>query len=363
VVGTPQICGSQGIASDGKSLWFSWNFGLTHTTLAMDRTLDVNCVNAIPESLRLTGHSHIGDIDLLDGVLYTPIEDGGTFLEPVIALFRAKDLSFTGKIFPLERKYMTRGVPWVAVDGPRHVAYTSEWTGTVRLNVHRLSDFKVIRTVPLDKEVPRIQGAKVFRGQLYLSRDNGAEKSIEAIDPETGHVTHLFDRDLGTNWETEGIAFIRRPTGTEMALLELYEGTTGDPNDPYTAWVKRYRINGDTTPPVLTGLQLQPRRIRLASHPQALRVRVTASESVTVAARWLRCTGPDRKPCSRTRPVGPAFDRTLTAGANRFSLPARAGKRALADGRWRLQLTPTDEADIRGKAVEIGLAIAPPRLR
>lgn len=28
VIGSAGICGSQGLATDGRSLWFSWNFGL-----------------------------------------------------------------------------------------------------------------------------------------------------------------------------------------------------------------------------------------------------------------------------------------------------------------------------------------------
>ncbi len=293
----------------------------------MDRILNIDCHNAIPPSLSASRHNHIGDIDVHDGILYAPMEDGPAgFLEPVITLFRAKDLSFTGRIFPLEREYMTGGVPWVAIDAPPRVAYTAEWDPTTVLNVHRLSDLKVIRTVEPDWNVPRIQGAKVFRGQLHLSRDNGAEKSVEAIDPETGHATHLFDRGLRTNGETEGIAFIRRPTGTEMALLELYEGTPGDPSDHYTAWVKRYRIGGDTTRPALKDLQLRPRRVRVASRPQALKVRVRVA----------------------SRPQA-------------LKVRVRASEPVTVTGRWRLRLVPTDQADIRGKAATTGLTVLPRR--
>ncbi|MCO5314981.1 MAG: hypothetical protein M9938_02290 [Solirubrobacterales bacterium] len=352
LVGTPQICGTQGIASDGSSLWFSWNQGLSHNDLALTRTFTARCTGAIPPSLAATQHNHIGDIDIHNGILYAPIEDGPAgYLSPWIVLYRASDLTATGRAFELDRTYLTDGVPWVAIDAPRKVAYTAEWNHTTRLNVHRLSDFKLLRTVELDKEVPRIQGAKVFRGSLYIARDNRPDHSIEAIDPETGHVTHLFDRpELGDS-EAEGIAFIRRKSGTVMALLELYQG----------ARLSYYRINGDTTPPRLSGLKLKPMRIRATKRPARLVARARSSEPTTVTGQWLRCTGPKRKLCQRLRAVGKPFNRTLKTGRNGLSLRAVAGNRKLTPGKWRLRLTPTDEADITGRPTEATLTVLPAR--
>lgn len=356
--GQPQICGGQGIASDGESLWFSWNFGLSRNDPALTRTFAADCLNAIPPALKASGHNHIGDIDVHKGILYAPIEDGPGYLSPWVALYDAATLRFTGRAFELDRDYLTEGVPWVAIDGPRKVAYTAEWNNTNRLNVHRLTDFKLIRTVELDRTVPRIQGAKVFRGSLYIARDNRPEHSVEAIDPETGRVTHLFDRpELGDS-EAEGIAFIRARTGTVMSLLELHEG----------AQLRNFRINGDTTAPVLRKLRVAPRRLRAGRRPATVRpavvqVKVRASEPATVTARWLRCTGPKRKPCRKTRPAGGPFTRKVSTGLNRFRIKTRAGRtgRKLWSGRWRLRLVPVDEADITGKPVAAAIRVLPPR--
>lgn len=349
LVGSPTICGGQGIASDGESLWLSWNFGLSRHDLAMTTTFAADCTGAIPQTLRNSGHNHIGDIDVHDGILYAPIEDGGQYLSPWIALYDADTLRFTGRAFELDREYLTEGVPWVAIDGPRKVAYTAEWNDTTRLNVHRLADFKLVRTVELDKTVPRIQGAKVFRGSLYVARDNRPEHSVEAIDPETGHVTHLFDRpELGGS-EAEGIAFVRQRTGVVMSLLELHQG----------AQVRNFRINGDTTPPRLKGLKLRPRRVRAGRQPAKLKLSVRSSEPVTATGRWLRCAGPKRKPCHKLKATGKPFARNLTSGANRFRLRTVTGGKALKPGLWRLRLTPVDEADMTGRPAHATLRVRP----
>lgn len=78
--------------------------------------------------------------------------------------------------------------------------------------------------IMFDRTVPCIPGAKVFRGSLHITRDNSAEELIEAIVPETGHVTPLFDRNLGEDYEAEGIAFIRPPTVPVMVTAHSYGG-------------------------------------------------------------------------------------------------------------------------------------------
>jgi hypothetical protein len=113
------------------------------------------------------------------------------------------------------------GVPWVAVDPGRQHIYTAEWNNTKVLNVHSLTDLHVIRTVTLSETVGRIQGAKMLDGLLYGAEDNGNLKSIIAIDPDTGRVTHVFDRKLVPGTEAEGLSFSKTAAGTVMHTLEV----------------------------------------------------------------------------------------------------------------------------------------------
>lgn len=247
--GTDGFFRSQGVASDGQSLFFSWNLGLSRTAINdTSNVLADNTTEAIPDDLAESNHNHIGDIDVAWGWIYAPIEDGPAYAEPWVVIYDADTLEPTGQRFLLPASLQRDGVPWIAVDQVRGVAYSMEWKDTGKLFVYSLSDFSLLRTVTLSEPVPRIQGAKIYRGNLYASRDNGSEKSIVAIDPETGTVTHLFDRNLGEDYEAEGIAFVRRSSGTMMVATGIREGSQG-----YTE-MRIYRIGGDTTAPALSGV-------------------------------------------------------------------------------------------------------------
>jgi hypothetical protein len=71
----------------------------------------------------------------------------------------------------------------------------------------------------LSTTLGRIQGAKMLDGLLYAAEDNGARKSIVAIDPDTGVVYPVFDQALGADTEAEGLAFTTSPAGTLMRTL------------------------------------------------------------------------------------------------------------------------------------------------
>ena len=356
--GTAGFFRSQGLASDGQSLFFSWNLGLIRTSIDdPSEVLTDNSMSAIPADLADSGHNHIGDIDIADGVIYAPIEDGPAHAEPWVVLYDARTLQPTGDRYLLPVSVQRDGVPWVAVDENRDVLYSMEWNDTGKLFVYGLSDLELIRTVTLSQPVPRIQGAKIFRGNLYASRDNGPEKSVVAIDPETGQVTHLFDRNMGDDYEAEGIAFIRRKTGTVMATTGIREGGQG-----YTD-MHTYRIGGDVTAPVLSQLRLMPKRARPG---QKLTLKAHSSEAVTANIRWLKCIGPARKPCSRSKVLGVPDTLNLAAGSSKTTLPStypRTGKKPvrLGPGDWRLSVTPVDGADVTGPEAVTGLKVLRPR--
>jgi hypothetical protein len=347
---------AQGIASDGNRIFFSWNFGLHSTTLDYGTVLADNRFDAIPEDLKsLNGLNHIGDIDHFEGTVYAPIEDGPRYLNPFIVTYDGDTLQPTGERFELDRDLLTEGVPWVAIDAARKVAYTAEWNDTKVLNVHRLSDFAITSTVQLSREIPRIQGAKVYKGMLYAARDNGTEKSIEAIDPESGQVTNVFDRNLGTGFEAEGIAFLSNASGTTMLTSDIDKGD-------HTVTVHSYRVGGDTVPPAITGLRAAPAKYKRGKR---IRFRLEASEAVTATATWFRCVGGKKKPCAKLAAAGTSPSLNLVPGANNISLAPRseswAPGRRFSPGRWRLSLTPTDAADAVGPTVTAGFTVLKPK--
>jgi len=218
---------TQGIASDGASLFFSYKFGVLRAGLDGTLASPVS-PSPIPPAMVEGGSDHVGDIDVHAGNVYAPIEDGDGYPHAYLALYDAATMAFTGTSWELPHDLLTAGVPWVAVDAPRGKLYTAEWDDPRVLNVHDLDDPTVVTTVelhpPAGVDVSRIQGAKMLDGLLYAARDNGAEKSIVAIDPVSGDVTPVFDRDLGAATEAEGIAFVHTPTGVLMCTTEIAPG-------------------------------------------------------------------------------------------------------------------------------------------
>lgn len=118
-----------------------------------------------------------------------------------------------GKVFSLPADKLTKGVPWVAVDGVRGAMYAAEWDPAPAVLVFHLGDASFEREIPLSEVLGRIQGAKVFEGALYANSDNAA-KTIYKLNLETGTVIELFA--LNQTFEMEGIAFLAMPDGTLM---------------------------------------------------------------------------------------------------------------------------------------------------
>jgi hypothetical protein len=219
---------TQGAASDGVQRFFSWRYGLERTT-PDDRVLARNFSvyqrkSGIPQSIEALGGNHIGDIDYHAGKIYAPIEDSPNYRNPVIAVYDAATLNHTGTTYMLPHGDLTMGVPWVAVDGPKNLAYTGEWDPVVRINVYRLSDFSPIGYIPLQRALGRLQGAKVRGDFLYAASDNST-KSIYKISLIDGSVTELLqlaqwhNLQDGHEHELEGLSFINTPKGETLNVL------------------------------------------------------------------------------------------------------------------------------------------------
>ncbi len=210
----------QGVTSDGSSWIFNSTYGLLKTSLDGKTVIKRN-VLAIPAAISQQGGDHIGDISYYNGLIYAPIEDGDSYSHPYIALYNANTLEYTGISYELPLSLHPGGVPWVAVDAARGQVYTAQWSQAPVLNVFRLSDMTLLKTVTLSQPVDRIQGAEVYNGYLYASSDNSS-KTVYRIDPDTGEVTAALDRsNLGSGVEAQGIAVLPTSNGAILHILEV----------------------------------------------------------------------------------------------------------------------------------------------
>jgi hypothetical protein len=233
---------SQGMTSDGSQWFFSWRYGLERA--ASDyRALEQNFSifrrkSGIPPGIEALGGNHIGDIDHFAGKIYAPIEDIPSFRNPVIAVYDAATLKHTGATYTLPQSDLTTGVPWIAIDGAKNLAYTAEWEPVIRLNVYRLSDFSPVGYIPLQRTLSRLQGAKVRGGFLYAASDNST-KSIYKISLIDGSVTELLQlsqwHDLrdGEDHEVEGLTFVNNAKGETLNVLMIH----GSQRNVFSAYV------------------------------------------------------------------------------------------------------------------------------
>ncbi len=223
--GTTALTRGQGVASDGTSWFFSGTLSLERTSQSFAQQQVNNF--AIPPALALAGSKHIGDIDVFNGTLYAPIEDGSAYLNPKLVRFDPQSLT-AGTVFPIPYALQTKGVPWVAVNGPAAQLIFAEWDPTTQLNLFTLSTVTLVGSLPLHAPaglgIGRIQGGKVFEGSIYLASDD-ATKSLFKVDLETGTVLRLFS--INTTGEQEGLTFFARPDGTALHTLNVTATSTG----------------------------------------------------------------------------------------------------------------------------------------
>ncbi|MBK7580566.1 MAG: hypothetical protein IPI67_10215 [Myxococcales bacterium] len=207
----------QGTATDGKRWFFSSANHLQRTNSAFEA--EVDNFAPIPTDIFKLGGKHIGDIDVHEGLLYASIEDKPDFLHPFVVTYDLETLEPTGPGRLLPEELQLQGVPWVCVDGPRQRLYSADWDPTDHINVYDLANLALVKALPLEPPIGRIQGAKVFRGQLYAASDND-DKSIYKIDLDTGIVMKLLGLDTPKS-EAEGLALTEDADGAHLHVLNV----------------------------------------------------------------------------------------------------------------------------------------------
>ena len=160
---------------------------------------------ALPKDFKDRGYDHIGDISVQNGVIYAPVEDRNEET-PLVALYSADTLEYTGICYELDRPELDDGIPWCATD--ENYFYTSAFHATDEILVFNLSDMSYSHTVRLTREIARNQAGDVLDGTLYMNCDpHEGNKEVYSIDLMTGQTDLLFDRATTgrTGTEAEGL--------------------------------------------------------------------------------------------------------------------------------------------------------------
>lgn len=227
VIGLETLVRSQDVTTDGEYFYFSGKHALEKVNLTCDEIIALNH-NAITDELKEKYNSqHIGGISYYNGIIYAALEDSKQWQHPIIALYDAETLEYTGVCYELPTELQTRGVPWVAVDGENGFAYTGDSRNYTEIYKFSLSDFTYIETITLSREVVKIQGGEIADGKLYAGT-NDMTRAVFTVDLETGEVEKLFDRIMyeyklidNFGGEGEGLTVLLMEDGTYIHTLQL----------------------------------------------------------------------------------------------------------------------------------------------
>ena len=228
---------SQGLVSDGKQWFFSSTNGLERANFDYSRIQArmpaIDPVLAAPSVWADRGLNHIGDIDVADGILYIPLDTskrdaaGGRYNTPVVALYRADDLSYTGQSFALRPPSGVQDIAsWVAVDAAQGIGYSMAYDNATQLIAYKLSDWSFDHYVTLSQTLDQVQGAKLRGDWLYMASD-AASKSIYRTNVKSGAVEELFQIKTPFEQEIEGIAFLETAQGLTLNVLNIENPAAG----------------------------------------------------------------------------------------------------------------------------------------
>lgn len=215
---------SQGITTDGKYYYFSSKWGLTKSELDGKTRVKSNPL-AIPKKLKDEyGLAHIGGISYskADNCIYAGLEDSKVWEYPVVAVYDADTLKFTGRYYILDKALHTRGLPWVAVDNDRGLLITLDHSKKANeLIFYDIADnMKYVGSVKLSETVRSIQGAEMYGGMLYAATNDDTQ-AVYKINPKSGEVSKYFDRNLTKGSEGEGITVLETADGAVFHAIDM----------------------------------------------------------------------------------------------------------------------------------------------
>lgn len=193
VVGLESLERAQGVTTDGEYWYFSGKTSLVKIGFD-NKTVYAYNYKALDGELSENYNSkHIGGISYYNGYIYASLEDSKQWQHPVIALYDAETLEFTGICHEVSSDILTRGIPWVAVDAENGFIYASHSKTVEEIHCFDLETFEYVKSFAVSDPVDAIQGGEVYKGKLYVGT-NDSTRAVYTIDVKNGKVEKLFDR-------------------------------------------------------------------------------------------------------------------------------------------------------------------------
>lgn len=191
-------------------------------------------LDALPQEFKDKDYDHIGDISVQNGFIYAPVEDKAEE-QPLVLIYDAETLEYTGKYYELDATYLTDGIPWCATDD--NYLYACQFNDAERIVVFKIDDMSLSHTVELSEPVARVQSGDVYDGVLYLSCDpKDSNKTVYSVDLTTGEVELVCDRaTTGYDTEAEGLCVNADENGNTIVHVSDY-------NKLISTFIRTYKV-------------------------------------------------------------------------------------------------------------------------
>ena len=216
---------SQDMTTDGRYMYFSSKYGLTQTKLDGE-TVTMRNGNALPEKfVEEYGSAHIGGISYYKDKLYCAVEDSKVWEHPLILVYNAYTLEFTGEFYHLDPEKHTKGLPWICVDPDSGLIYTSSRDNSTEIMCYDTKTSQYRDSIQLvnpdeDFNIHKIQGGEISDGVLYLATNNETQ-AVYAVELASGRADKLFDRNLFSGSEGEGITVLETEDGAFLHCMDM----------------------------------------------------------------------------------------------------------------------------------------------
>ena len=193
VVGLESLERAQGVTTDGEYWYFSGKTSLVKIGFDNQTVYAYNYKALDGELSENYNSKHIGGISYYNGYIYASLEDSKQWQHPVIALYDAETLEYTGICHEVSSEILTRGIPWVAVDAENGFIYASHSKTVAEIHCFDLDTFEYVKSFAVSDPMDAIQGGEVYKGKLYVGT-NDSTRAVYTIDVKSGKVEKLFDR-------------------------------------------------------------------------------------------------------------------------------------------------------------------------
>ncbi len=218
LVGTFEVKGRQGVCTDGEFYYVSGSKAL----YKYDKKGNLLQTNETPFEGYPIPSNHIGDIDVFDGEIFVSAENfmDGVGKDIQIAIHDAKTLKLK-RTFRFEPSSGQEEVSGITVDPDKRSVWMCSWVGEESgryLYEYSLDTGKFLRKVHLQPVPQWVQGVFYWKGNLYLTADDG---TADLDEPDHLYRVNITDKSYAS--------VVQEKTFTEVKKQGEIEGLTMDP--------------------------------------------------------------------------------------------------------------------------------------